>query len=84
MGAASPSVRNTGAVPRPVAVKLSPPALARLTICYQVALRAGEDGREYLSSSYIASLLDVDETLVRKDMAAVGIPPPGSTHCPAM
>jgi redox-sensing transcriptional repressor len=52
---------------------LSPPALSRLTICYQVALRAGEDGRECLSSSYLAGLLDVDETLVRKDMAAVGI-----------
>jgi redox-sensing transcriptional repressor len=52
---------------------LSPPALARLTICYQMALRAGEDGRENLSSSYLAGLLNVDETLVRKDMASVGI-----------
>jgi redox-sensing transcriptional repressor len=51
----------------------SPPALARLSICYQVALRAGEDGLESLSSAYLAGLLDVDETLVRKDMAAVGI-----------
>jgi redox-sensing transcriptional repressor len=53
--------------------QLSSPALARLTICYQVALRAGEDGRETLSSAYLAALLHVDETLVRKDMAAVGI-----------
>jgi redox-sensing transcriptional repressor len=52
---------------------LSPPALARLSICYQVALRAGEDGLENLSSAYLAGLLNVDETLVRKDMAAVGI-----------
>jgi redox-sensing transcriptional repressor len=52
---------------------LSPPALARLSICYQVALRAGEDGLENLSSIFLAGLLGVDETLVRKDMAAVGI-----------
>ncbi len=52
---------------------LSSPALARLAICYQMALRAGEDGRENLSSSYLAGLLNVDETLVRKDMASVGI-----------
>jgi redox-sensing transcriptional repressor len=52
---------------------LSSPALSRLTIYYQVALRAGEDGRESLSSAYLAALLHVDETLVRKDMAAVGI-----------
>jgi redox-sensing transcriptional repressor len=52
---------------------LSSPALSRLTICYQVALRAGEDGRENLPSAYLAALLHVDETLVRKDMAAVGI-----------
>lgn len=71
MGASS--ARKTAAVKRFEPMKLSPPALARLSICYQVALRAGEDGREYLSSSYIAGLLDVDETLVRKDMAAVGI-----------
>jgi redox-sensing transcriptional repressor len=52
---------------------LSSPALARITIYYQVALRAGEDGRENLSSAYLAAPLHVDETLVRKDMAAVGI-----------
>jgi redox-sensing transcriptional repressor len=52
---------------------LSPPALARLTICYQVALRAGEEGREKLPSGFLAGLLNVDETLVRKDLAAVGI-----------
>jgi redox-sensing transcriptional repressor len=52
---------------------LSPPALSRLTIYYQIALRAGEDGRESVSSSFLAALVRVDETLVRKDMAAVGI-----------
>ena len=58
---------------RPVRGGLSSPALSRLTIYYQVALRAGEDGRETLSSAHLAALLHVDETLVRKDMAAVGI-----------
>jgi len=52
---------------------LSPPVLSRLTICFQEALLAGEAGRESLSSAYLAGLLHVDETLVRKDMAAVGI-----------
>jgi len=47
--------------------------LSRLTICFQVALKAGEDGRESLSSAQLAELLKVDETLVRKDMATVGI-----------
>jgi redox-sensing transcriptional repressor len=53
--------------------QLSSAALARLTIYYQVALRAGEDGRENLSSAHLAALVHVDETLVRKDMAAAGI-----------
>jgi redox-sensing transcriptional repressor len=68
----APSTKNGspagGGVP-----PLSSPVLARLAIDYQVALRAGEDGREYLSSAYLAGLLGVDETLVRKDMASVGI-----------
>jgi redox-sensing transcriptional repressor len=73
MKAAEALGRNRNAGVRRGAPMLSPPALARLTICYQVALRAGEDGREYLSSAYLAGLLHVDETLVRKGMAAVGI-----------
>jgi redox-sensing transcriptional repressor len=73
MSARAPSIQKAGAADRPAALKLPHATLARLTICYQVALRAGEAGREYLSSCYLADLLDVDETLVRKDMAAVGI-----------
>ena len=69
------------------------PSLERLAQCHQIALRAGEDGNENLSSVYLseilgvdglvedprgradlpAALLGVDETLVRKDMASVGI-----------
>lgn len=49
------------------------PILERLTQYHQIALRAGEDGNENLSSGFLSGILDVDETLVRKDMAAVGI-----------
>jgi redox-sensing transcriptional repressor len=73
MTAASATVKKGGGAAKRGGMKLSPPALGRLAICYQVALRAGEDGRESLSSQHLAGLLDVDETLVRKDMAAVGI-----------
>jgi redox-sensing transcriptional repressor len=69
----APTKKNGGVAGSTIGPTLSQPALARLTIYYQVTLRAGEDGREYLSSAYLAGLLDVDETLVRKDMAAVGI-----------
>lgn len=51
----------------------SPPTLFRLSVCYQVAMRAGEDGLENISSAYLADLLKVDETLIRKDMSIVGI-----------
>jgi redox-sensing transcriptional repressor len=73
MSMRAPFTQKGDAPGEPAAVKLPQAALARLTICYQVALRAGEAGREFLSSSYLADLLDVDETLVRKDMAVVGI-----------
>jgi redox-sensing transcriptional repressor len=66
-------MNTESAIERKRFYSLSPPALARLSICYQVALRAGEDGLESLSSAYLAGLLNVDETLVRKDMAVVGI-----------
>ncbi len=49
------------------------PSLERLAQCHQIALRAGEDGNENLSSVYLSEILGVDETLVRKDMASVGI-----------
>ena len=49
------------------------PALERLAQYHQIALGAGEDGNESLSSVYLSRILNVDETLVRKDMASVGI-----------
>ena len=52
---------------------LSPPTLFRLTVCYQVTMRAGEAGFENISSAYLADFLKVDETLIRKDMSLVGI-----------
>jgi redox-sensing transcriptional repressor len=48
-------------------------SLERLAQYHQIALRAGEDGNESLSSVYLSKILGVDETLVRKDMASVGI-----------
>ncbi len=53
--------------------ELSRPVLERLAICHQLAVRAGEEGAENMSSAQMANLLNVDETLVRKDMATVGI-----------
>ena len=52
---------------------LSPPTLFRLTVCHQVAMRAGENGLENISSAYLADFLKADETLIRKDMSIVGI-----------
>lgn len=52
---------------------LSPPTLFRLAVCYQVAMKAGEDGLKDVSSAYLADLLKVNETLIRKDMSTVGI-----------
>lgn len=48
-------------------------SLERLAQYHQIAVRAGEDGNESLSSVYLSEILGVDETLVRKDMASVGI-----------
>jgi redox-sensing transcriptional repressor len=55
------------------ATTIPKPSLERLAQYHQIALRAGEDGNERLSSVYLSDILDVDETLVRKDMASVGI-----------
>ena len=49
-------------------------SLERMAQYHQIAMRAGEDGNESLSSVFLARILGVDETLVRKDMASVSIP----------
>lgn len=51
----------------------SRPLLERLALYYQIATRAGEEGQDAISSAFLASLIGIDATLVRKDMAAAGI-----------
>jgi len=63
---------NTGRTRMSVA-NIPKPSLERLAQYHQIALRAGEDGNESLSSVHLSKILGVDETLVRKDMASVGI-----------
>jgi redox-sensing transcriptional repressor len=45
----------------------------RLARYHQIATRAGEAGQSTVSSAFFAEILGVDDTLVRKDMAAAGI-----------
>ncbi len=47
--------------------------LERLALYHQIVTRIGEQGHDTLSSAELASLLDIDPTLVRKDMAMVGV-----------
>ncbi len=54
-----------GGLPRPLR--------ERLARYHQIATRVGETGQATVSSAYLAGLLAIDATLVRKDMAAAGI-----------
>jgi redox-sensing transcriptional repressor len=54
-----------GALPRPLR--------ERLARYHQIATRAGELGQATLSSASLAGMLGIDDTLVRKDLAAAGI-----------
>jgi len=47
--------------------------LERLARYQQIATRAAEDGLSHISSAHLASLVAVDPTMVRKDMAAAAI-----------
>jgi len=62
---------------RPLAIEagigFSRPLLERLALYYQIATRAGEEGQDAISSAFLAQLIGIDATLVRKDMAAAGI-----------
>jgi redox-sensing transcriptional repressor len=62
---------------RPTAIEdgtgFSRPLLERLALYYQIATRAGEEGQDAISSAFLAQLIGIDATLVRKDMAAAGI-----------
>ena len=52
--------------------KISVPALKRLPNYYNIVCQALEAGEKYISSAFIANLLDIDDTQVRKDIAATG------------
>lgn len=48
-------------------------SIQRLIRCYYLARESRASGEYYLTSNIVASLLGVDETQVRKDMALVGV-----------
>lgn len=49
------------------------PLMKRLASYHQLAAQAAESGRVAVPSAYLAEILGIDDSLVRKDMAAVGI-----------
>ena len=49
------------------------PVMKRLASYHQIVASAAESGRTWVPSSHIAALLGIDDSLVRKDMATVGI-----------
>jgi len=49
------------------------PLLERLAAYHQIATQHGELGNVSIRSGHMAALLDIDPTLVRKDMAALGV-----------
>lgn len=51
---------------------ISIPTLKRLPSYYNIVCKAFEDGERYISSATIARTLDIDDTQVRKDIAATG------------
>jgi len=52
---------------------LPPRSAQRLIRCYYLAQESRANGKPYLTSSSVASLLGVDETQVRKDMALIAV-----------
>lgn len=59
--------------PRKNSREISRSVLERLARYHQIASRAGAEGQGALASAYLAEVLGVDDTLVRKDMAAANI-----------
>ncbi|MBI5533840.1 MAG: redox-sensing transcriptional repressor Rex [Deltaproteobacteria bacterium] len=53
--------------------ELPRPTLERLALYYQIAIGAAEEGRGTIRSSFVARCVRINETLVRRDMAAAGI-----------
>lgn len=52
--------------------QVSIPTLKRLPNYYHIICKALESGEKYISSATIAKMLDIDDTQVRKDIAATG------------
>ncbi len=52
--------------------RLSIPTLRRLPLYYNIVRHAVDMGEQYISSSNIADVLNIDPTQVRKDIAAIG------------
>src|SRR3990170_490013 len=53
--------------------ELGRPLMKRLASYHQMAAQAAERGLLHVSSSSLAELLDIDDSLVRKDMGVAGI-----------
>ena len=51
---------------------ISTPSLRRLPSYYNIVCQAADADQTYISSKSIASQLDIDDTQVRKDIAAIG------------
>lgn len=49
------------------------PLRKRLATYHQIAAQAAESGQSHVSSAQLAELLDIDDSLVRKDLAQAGI-----------
>lgn len=52
---------------------VSEPTLRRLPLYHRLLKTAAQDGLEFSSCSFIGSMLNVEPTLVRKDLAVTGI-----------
>jgi redox-sensing transcriptional repressor len=52
--------------------QISLPTLKRLPNYYYILCQAVESGEKYISSATMSKLLDIDDTQVRKDIAATG------------
>jgi redox-sensing transcriptional repressor len=66
-------VRKAASEPAKKAGQRVRPLLKRLASYHQIATQAAQAGRAHVSSGYLAGLLHIDDSLVRKDMAFAGI-----------
>lgn len=69
MGEQQKRPSGTGAAQR----RYDRPVMKRLASYHQIVASAAEAGRTWVPSAHIAALLGIDDSLVRKDMATVGI-----------